>query len=238
MAVDAYAASIDAAHGGDAWRTHHAVRATIRVSLGENEVIHGTMLYEYRTGRVRMELVDNTVLVFDGEHAWVSPAEAPGPIGARFHLLTWPYFLAAPFKLRDPGAHLELMGEIPLDDQKCQGGRLTFDFEVGDTPDDWFIIYQSAETGRIAAMAYIVTYATLPREARRDPHAIRYLDEIEVDGVWFARRWVFRHWSGSKGLHDEAMGEARLSDIEFVKPDEDAFVKPDDAREDVLPEVW
>jgi hypothetical protein len=142
-----FVASLERAHGIAAWRTHEAIETTMRVTFGESTAIDGTVLFDQHGGRVRIEQRDGTLLVFDGEKAWVSPPEADFQ-AARFHLLTWPYFLAAPFKLRDPGTHLEPLADLTTHGESHPAARLTFDDGVGDAPDDWYILYREPETDR------------------------------------------------------------------------------------------
>lgn len=231
---EAFAAPIENAFGADAWRSKEAVETGIQVSFGGNELIDGKMLFTPDTGRSRLELADGTVAVFDGRQAWVSPADAELS-GARFHLLTWPYFLAVPAKLRDPGARLEELAPKRLGEADYDAARLTFGPGVGDAPDDWYVLYRKPDTGRLAAMAYIVTYGNTLEKAEAEPHAITYEELREVGGVEIPHRWRFWLWSEGKGIHGDPIGEVKLSDVRFVTPAADAFDKPEDAREDALP---
>lgn len=193
------------------------------------------MLFTPEVGEARLDLADGTVAVFDGERAWVSPAGAEFP-QARFHLLTWPYFLAAPFKLRDPGAHLEDLGTRPLDGAEHPAARLTFDPGVGDSPDDWYVVYRDPSSDRLAAMAYVVTYGgRSAEEAGAEPHAITYHDLQQVDGATLPTTWRMWHWSEEEGVHGDPIGEVVLTDLAFVTPPGDAFERPADAQEDPLP---
>ncbi len=231
-----FIAAIERAHHAEAWRSHAAFQANITVTFGGETALEGTMLFETQGRRVRMVLADGTLLVFDGEHAWVSPADAEvaGP-PPRFHLLTWPYFVAAPFKLRDPGTHLEDMGLMTLRDQSMPAARLTFDSGVGDTPDDWYILYRDPQSHHLAAMAYIVTYGASAEEAEKEPHAITYEQVKPIDGVAVPQRWRFWLWDAEHGLVGDPIGEVWLNNVRFVTPDADAFARPDDARRDDLP---
>ncbi len=233
MAI-AFAARIARAHGKQTWDQKQAVQADIVLEFGGNEMLNGTLLYDMHTSCARIKLKDGTTLVFDGEKAWVSPAEAQVPM-ARFHLLTWSYFLAAPFKLSDPGTHLESSGTFPLEDKLVATQKLTFDEGVGDAPDDWYIIYPDPATNRLAAMADIVSYGKSVEVAEEEPHAIVYHDYETIDGVTLSMRWTMHHWSTEKGPFGDPIGELQLRNVEFVEADEAAFAKPDDAREDKLP---
>ncbi len=225
---------IEAAHGMHAWTEKEAVACDITVTLGGARMLSGSMTYETGRGRVRIETENGATLVFDGERAWVSPSAAQVPM-VRFQLLTWPYFLAAPFKLRDPGTYLTPHGRRQLDGVTHVTALLTFDVGIGDSPDDWYVIYQDPDTDRLAALAYIVTYGTTTAEAEKEPHALVYEDYRTIDGVAMATRWVIYNWSLAAGPHGEPLGDVTLTNVRFVKPGEHEFERPVDAREDPLP---
>lgn len=230
-----FAEPIETAHGKEAWERAEAVSADLSLSMGGEQVLAGRMLFTPQVGRSRLELEDGTVAVFDGERAWVSPAGTELP-QARFHLLTWPYFLAAPFKLRDPGAHLEDLGTRAHDGVEHPAARLTFDPGVGDSPDDWYVVYRDPATERLAALAYVVTYGgRSAEEAGAEPHAITYHDFEQVDGATLSTTWRMWHWSDEEGIHGDPIGEVVLTDLAFVTPPADAFERPADAEEDPLP---
>ena len=231
-----FADSIETAHGKRAWYAQQAVQAKVKVTFGGTTMIDGTMLFTPSVGRARIDQADGTSIVFDGSRAWVSPASSPLEM-ARFHVLTWPYFLAAPFKLNDPGTNLEPLGELPLQDTAHGAARLSFDPGTGDAPDDWYILYRDPDNDRLAAMAYIVTYGKPVAQVREEPHAIVYEDFDTIDGVTVSTTWRFYHWSREKGPHGDPIGHVTLENVEFVKPGDQAFAKPEDAREDRLPQT-
>lgn len=233
--AERFAAAIEGAHGADAWHAQEAFQAEIAVSFGGNQVLAGTLITDTAIGGVRIVAGDGTVLVWDGAEAWVSPAGAAFQ-GARFHLLTWPYFLAAPYKLRDPGSHLADLGATPYrDGATMPAARLTFEAGVGDTPDDWYVVYRDPASERLAAMAYIVTYGKDLATAEGDPHAITYDGFETVGGVPIPTRWTFWSWSAETGIHGEPIGAVTLTDPRFIAAPEDAFTRPADARADALP---
>lgn len=224
--------SIEHAHNAAVYEKQPAVRADFAVTFGP-QPFEGTMWFDPAVGKVRMELTDGGVIVFDGKTAWLSPADAelPGP-RARFHVLTWPYFAAAAYKLDDPGTTLHDAGVLSVrgTDDRHAGVKITFDAGVGDTPDDWYIAFADPQTNRLAALAYIVTYGKDQAEAEESPGIILYDDFVDIDGVPFSTQWTFHHWNGKDGI-GERKGHATLSNIAFVEPADDAFVKPDGAVE-------
>lgn len=229
-----FARAIEKTHGIDAWRSQSALETDITVEFGGNQMIDGKLLMDPSGGHVRIELKSGTVMVFDGRNAWVAPADTSFQ-GARFHILTWSYFLAAPMKLRDPGTRLEDLGKSPLrDGKKLKAARLTFGADVGDTPDDWYVVYRDAKK-RLAAMAYIVTFGKSVDDAEKEPHAITYGDYKTIDGVAVPHHWQFWNWTAENGIHGDAIGEVKLSGFRFVKPAADAFKQPKNARRADLP---
>ncbi len=225
---------IESAHGLDAWAGKTAVACDLTVQFGGSVMLSGSMLHEPAGGRCRMELDSGEVLVFDGRRAWISPSSAEVPM-ARFHLLTWPYFLAVPFKLGDPGTHLTPHGRQQLDGERHVTVRLTFDAGIGDSPDDWYVVYEDPDTSRLAAVAYIVTYGTAVAEAEKEPHVLIYEDFETIDGVVLGLTWTMYNWSVAEGAHGEPLGTVTLTNVRFVEPGGSDFVRPADAREDPLP---
>ena len=229
----AFANAVEAAHGVKAWRSKKVVSTEIQVKFGGKLRIDGKMYMETHSSRTRIELKNGTVLVFDGKKAWVSGNTAfPG---ARFHLLTWSYFLAAPFKLQDPGSKLADMGPQPLDkDRKLNAAKLTFGAGVGDTPDDWYICYQN-NSKQLKALAYIVTYGKSAEKAGKEPHAVVYNKFQLVEGVKLSTKWFFYNWNAKSGIFGDAIGEVTLKNIKFHSANEALFQKPEKATEDKLP---
>ena len=232
-----FADSIGTAHGIEAYRSQQALQADITVTFGGKTMLKGVMIFDTPVGKSRIEAEDGTVMVLDGKDAWVTPTDAPVPPGmSRFHLLTWPYFVAAPFKLADPGTQIADAGNKPLDAHRIlPAGKLTFGADVGDTPDDWYMVYRDRDTGSLAAMAYIVTYGKKTHDAEKEPHIVIYDEYEEVEGVTLPTRLSFWNWEPGTGVIGEQIGEVKLSNYRFVEPDGSTFAKPEGARLDAPP---
>lgn len=233
--ADSFSETVEEAHGGEDWNAQEAVAADIRVEFGGQLMIDGRMVSDTPVGKTRFELKDGTVLVFDGKDAWTSPADSTFQ-GARFHVLTWPYFLAAPMKLDDPGTTLKALGKKPFQgDRSLEAAHLSFGEGVGDSPEDWYVVYRE-NSGALAGMAYIVTFGKSTAEAEKEPHAVTYHDHVEVDGVQLSTRWQFWNWNEKEGVIGEPIGNVTLSNVEFVKPDGSTFTRPKNARSEAAPE--
>ncbi|MEM9555081.1 MAG: hypothetical protein AAGC60_12545 [Acidobacteriota bacterium] len=228
-----YVAAIESAHGGAVYGAQQAVAAEIVVEFGGQTILQGTMLFDPAVSKVRMELVGGSVIVFDGADAWVAGPEVPR---ARFHVLTWPYFFAAPFKLDDPGTHVESLGKVAWRGDALPAVELTFGDGVGDSPDDWYVVYRDPSTHRLSGLGYIVTYGTSVEQAEAEPHAVSYDAYTEIgDGVSVATDWSFWNWNREEGLFGDPIGRATISNPRFTTPADDAFAAPAGATKIAAP---
>lgn len=228
-----FAEAIGKAHGKSALEQQQAIQARITVEFGGQTMIEGTLLSDTVGGKVRIDLDNGTHFVFDGQEAWTSPADSAVQ-GGRFHVLTWSYFLLAPFKLQDPGTHMEDLGKLPFDNQKLKAAKLTFDSGTGDSPDDWYVVYRN-KNRQLEGMAYIVTFGKDVADAEKEPHAVSYHQPVTIDGVTIASHWQFWNWTQEDGIHGDPIGQVKLSNIRFVTPSEGSFVAAKDSRPEPVP---
>ena len=220
--------AIENAHKKDEFLKHNAIQFDIALIFGGNERLNAKITTLTNSGKIKIVKKDSSTLTFDGENAWISPA-AKNYNGARFDMFTWQYFFALPFKLTDNGTNWEMPKLRIMDSSKVNSAKLTFGENIGDAPDDWYIIYQ-AEDQKLAAAAYIVTLNKEISTAEANPHAINYHDYKIVDGVPFATTWTFHNWSKENGIEDE-IGKAKISNIKFITPEDDFFKPAKDAEE-------
>ncbi len=234
-AEQSVAVSIAEAHGEKQWDALPGVQLDLELYFGGKKRIIGTMKMNPEASKSRIEDQSGAVIVFDGERAWITPAQNDFT-KPRFEALTWPYFLAASFKLDDPGTRLQASGVKKIEDKMYATAKLTFGDGVGDSPDDWYVLYQDLEKKTLKAMAYIVTYGKSKGNVALEPHAIVYDDFQTTGGITLARKWRFYHWSEEKGVYGEPIGEATLSNISFPELPADTFERPPGAVEDKIPQ--
>ncbi len=185
---------------------------------------------------IHMAKANGTELTYTRDTAFVSPVDSDHR-RARFDLLTWPYFLAAPFKFDDPGTRITPLGEETLMGETYETAKLSFEPGTGDAPDDWYILFRDQETGSLKAMVYIVTYGKTVEEAVDNPHCIVYDDYEETEGVLFPQTWTFYEWTEAEGL-GEKLGQAQLGNFSFTQPEASAFTVADDFRIDEVPVAY
>jgi hypothetical protein len=224
----AFAENIQETHSKESWDSEKVVSFRIHLKMGGEERLNAQIYTTTNSTRVRVDKNDGTSLIYDGSQVYQSPASA-APEGARFDMFTWQYFFAFPFKLRDEGTNWELLEAETSSGIAFNRAKLTFDNNIGDAPDDWYVVYQEPRSGMLYAAAYIVTLNKEKQVAEEEPHAIVYHNYQLFNGIPLATRWTFHNWSPEKGIEDQ-IGEAEISDIKFVTPGKDIFQAPDDAQ--------
>ncbi len=225
-----FAAEIAAAHGAASLYDMPPLHAHVSVTAGGAEVLDADMVFDAASGRVRLEADDGRVAVFDGTDAWavgVPPEELPV---VRFHLLTWSYFVAAPWKLGDPGSSLGPVERRELRGAAQDAALLTFADGVGDTPDDWYVVYADPDSRLLTALAYIVTFAASVAEAEVDPHAATYDGLVDVDGLRVPAELTIWSWREDQGLTGDPLGQCAFTELRFAAAADDAFAPPPGAQ--------
>tara|TARA_R100000935_G_scaffold58622_1_gene96599 strand:- start:2218 stop:3090 length:873 start_codon:yes stop_codon:yes gene_type:complete len=220
----AFAKGIESAHNKTDWNNKRAVSFDISLSFGGQERLNGKVTTLTNSSKVRIDKKNGSQLIYDGNEVYLCPANADAK-GARFDMFTWQYFFAIPFKLTDPGTKWEPMESVQLNGNPYDVGKLSFENNIGDAPDDWYVVYQERASGLLHAAAYIVTFGTEQEKAEQNPHAIVYSNYKVVEGIPIATKWSFRNWNSKDGFGDQ-LGEATISNIVFFNAEDSLFEEP------------
>lgn len=133
----------------------------------------------------------NARIAWDGKQAWSENWQGPYP--PRFLALLNYYFLNLPWLTMDPGVNLELLGTAKLWEYpvKYVTVKVTYDPGVGDTPDDYYILYVDPQSHLLKACEYVVTYASLLPSGveATPPHILVYETFATVDGLVVPTRY-------------------------------------------------
>ena len=176
------------AHGGmDAWKRAPTVSfEDTWFAAGSDERTTSRVVVEQGARRAYVDFpASGATMSWDGKQAWSRNWDQPAP--PRFIALLGYYFFNLPWLTLDPGVVLERPGTGKLWDDPANyiTIRMSFAPGVGDTPDDYYILYIHPETYRLTACRYVVTYAELlPEGVRSSPEHILVYDTWEtVDGL-------------------------------------------------------
>lgn len=220
--------SMIAAHGGlEAWRTKPTVSFTDWFGRPGSEATPSRVSVEQSRRRAYIDFPGTEMrLAWDGDQAWSENWQAPYP--PRFLALLNYYFLNLPWMARDPGVVLAEPGTAMLwdDPKEYLTVRMTFDAGVGDTPDDYYVLYVDSESHRLKATEYAVTYqALLPEGVEAgNPHILVYDEWIEVDGLLVPARYTIYE------LDQKVFGTCKIEDWSFTEPfDEARMTMPEGA---------
>lgn len=227
--VLSFSENIEEAHNKTAFQMKEAVSFDILLNFGGSERLNANLSMNTKSTGIVIKKNNGSRIIFDGDQVAVTP-DTSTTKGARFDIFTWQYFFAMPFKLTDPGTVWEEFTARKLDSLQYPSSKLTFKSNTGDSPDDWYVVYQDEETKLLKAAAYIVTFGKEKSKAEENPHAIVYSDYKTVENISFATTWSFHNWDEENGLGDK-IGEAKISNIQFFQPESNYFEIPENSKE-------
>ena len=216
-----FATTVENAHQKEKFAANEAVQFDIQIIFGGKERMNATFTTLTNSTQSVIEYKDGSKIVINNDKVAYSPTIA-NEDAVRFDAYTWNYFFLFPYKLNDPGTIWTAYDNKESDAADYLTEKLTFESGTGDAPDDWYVVYANKKTNLLEKAAYIVTLMGGKEAAEKNPHAIKYVDYKEVDGVPFATKWIFAGWAEGTGLSDQ-LGEATLSNIHFVKVNADTF---------------
>jgi hypothetical protein len=210
-----FSQKIEITHKKDAFLSKEAIQFDAAIEFGGNEIFNATITITTTSDLAKITYKNGDEIYINKENIFVSPSLKDNK-GVRFHAYTWGYFFLFPYKLSDQGTKWNYNFKTKETKTDFDVAKLTFEANIGDAPDDWYIVYSDKKTHLLEHAAYIVTAGKTKEAAEKDPHAIKYEDYKMVDGIPFATNWGYYGWSLEKGLSDK-IGNAKITNIHFVK---------------------
>ncbi|MEQ9300240.1 MAG: hypothetical protein RIF33_16830 [Cyclobacteriaceae bacterium] len=160
---------------------------------------------------------------FDGTDFWYAPATAEIPYNTRFWALTPYYFAGMPFVFGDEGVNLEQEEDIQYEDATHHVVRVAFGDNVGDAPDDYYVLYIHSETFRLAAIRYVVSYPAYFKDGGHSQEKLMtYEGQQTVGGIIFPEKHRTFMWEAD-GTIGDYVTDITLSDIEFLPETEQSY---------------
>ena len=148
------------------------------------------------------------------------------PYDTRFWALTPYYFSAIPFVLDGAGVNLELLPQTTYKGQLNDVVKVTFAESTGDAPDDYYILYFSAESHKLTVIRYIVSYPAYFKKGQHMPE--KFMDvfgEQVVEGITFPKSYK-TYWLAADNLPGEYITAIELSEISFKKDVKKTYFDP------------
>lgn len=160
-------------HGSlDAWRKAKVLKYKV------NGQEHTTDLHS-RKAVVKGE---NFSLGYDGKQVWLSQKDSTAFKGnPEFYYNLYFYFYAMPFVLADDGIVYSETTPLEFEGVKYPGFKISYEANVGVSPDDNYYIYFDPKTKQMAWLGYTVTYFS--KKPTEQFNIIRYNDWENVNGL-------------------------------------------------------
>ncbi len=170
-------AKIFKTHGGiDIWNTMKTLSFTLEKPFGKE--VTTTHL------KTRAEVIKtpNYSIGFNGKQLWINENEDTTYKGnAKFYKGLMFYFYAMPFIVGDSGIIYKTVKPLEFEGKTYPGILIAYEANVGESPDDEYIIYYNPETYKMEWLAYTVTFGK--NEKSKDFHFIRYNNWDTINGL-------------------------------------------------------
>lgn len=161
----------------------------------------------------------------DGEKVWISPnRQAFQGKSVRFYHNLYFYFYSIPYIFTDPGITVEKTENKHVNGQSYEAFAVSFDENVGDSPEDRYFMLIDPATGRLAWVLYNVTFF---EKTNTKMNALKYEDYRDAGGLVFPR--VMTGYQFENDSTKQISYQVSFSDVILVdKPMEDElFSMPD-----------
>lgn len=208
-------------HGGiDTWRKANTL------SFNRGEESHTVDLNSRKT----VVHSPKYSLGFNGKEVWMSLQDSTAfKRDPKFYYNLYFYFYAMPFVLADDGIVYEEAKPLIFEGKEYPGIKISFETNVGTSPDDNYFVYYNPETYQMEWLRYSVTFFS--KKTASKFNVIRYNDWETVDGLTLPKSITW-YKKDESGLPTEPRGaatefslaivkEAKLQDSFFEKPTQD-----------------
>lgn len=221
--IPAFTKGIEITHKKADFLSYDIISYDLVVQFGGKEYLAAKFTQTTSGSKIKMERTNGETVIYDGTEVYTNKPDANLP-SDRFDIFTWPYFVTFPYKLNDEGTIWSEFQDKPFYETTVATGKLSFEANTGDAPDDWYVVYKDDKDYFVGA-AYIVSFGKGKEAAEKEPHAVKYSNFSTINGIPFATDWTYHMWTNESGFGDQ-IGEATLSNITFSKADDTLFEKP------------
>jgi hypothetical protein len=216
-----FVSQTEVAHNKNAFLEQEIITFDIESSFGPNKWVDATISLTTDSGKGKIVFKDSTEIIYNGSDVYYSP-KIKDTASIRFTAYTIPYFFQLPYKLSDTGTIFSDYENLEKDKEDFFTKKLSFKANIGDAPNDWYVLYTNKKTNLLQKTAYIVTANSSKTDAEKNPHAIEYLNYQKINGIPFATNWMFYSWKKNVGFKEQ-IGKATLTNIKFEKATPDFF---------------
>lgn len=166
---------------GKVFQTHGGINAWKKaqvLSFNIGQEIHTTDLHSRKT------VINSPTysLGFDGKEVWLDEEKEGSYKGnPAFYYNLYFYFYAMPFVLADDGIIYEKADTISFEGIEYPGFKISYQANIGTSPDDNYIVYYNPKTYQMEWLAYTVTFKS--KQPNENYHIIKYSTWENVNGL-------------------------------------------------------
>lgn len=209
---NSFVKKIEIAHQKKIFFESQAVKFDLNLEFGGKKRLNATITSSTHSEYAIIELKNGGKILINKDKVYCSPDLVENK-KIRFDAYTWTYFFQFAYKLSDFGTIWTDYND--QNNLNFNTKKLSFEANIGDAPDDWYILFSDKKNNLIDHVAYIVTANKTKEQAEVDPHAIQYLDYKNINGVPIAHQWIFWEWRKKEGLTKQ-LGNGKISNVQFV----------------------
>ncbi len=164
---------------------------------------------------------------FDGKDVWMN-STGKFPIDkVRFYHSLFFYFYSMPFVFGDSGIQYSKIDDLEFDNKSYSGIKITYENDIGDSPDDSYFIYYDKKTYQMKWLGYTVTYGKGKTSSK--VNFIKYSQWESINGLLLPQKL---EWYKTKNnLPCEFSNSVSFENIKILetKLPFSMFIKPNDA---------
>ena len=170
---------------------------------------------------------DSYTIGYDGKDVWVNKEGTFPTDRARFYHNLYFYFYAMPFVLSDEGITYEKTEDLVFEGVIYPGFKVSFENNIGDSPDDNYFIYYHPKTKLMQWLGYTVTYGK--GKPSTDVNFIKYGQWVTIKNLVLPKSLEW--YEVENGMPTKPANKVLFkgTTISEVKPDTTMFTMPEDA---------
>ena len=176
---------------------------------------------------------DSTAIFgWDGKEAWVKAKDTTAfEYDTRFWALTPLYLAGHPFVLDGEGVNFELLDQKDYKGNLQDVVKVTFGANVGDAPEDYYVLYFDTNTHIISAVRYIVSYPEYFPNGGHSPEKImEIIGQKSTKGILLPTG-LKTYWLDEHEEMGAYITKIDISDVDFIpQVPEGYFSEPEGAK--------
>jgi len=217
------------AHGFNSLVSGESLHGELLAKAGERTLIDAKLMTRPNMSEICYLFDDESELIVNSEGTFLTPSSKEMPRG-HFMAKTFPYFILAAYKFTtDDGTIVEDMGTMELDGVSYDSSKITFGDGIGDSPDDYYVLYIDKQTHQLHAIQFIASYGK-DDPSKATPYVLTYDEYQVINGVAIPTKMSEYMFEAPDKLGKKIV-EITFENPSFNTADPAMYVTPTDSKE-------